>query len=615
VTEAQALPAARRRAPGTPFIVAALVAASVAYLAWHLGRGWIPHDDGALALSAERVMRGELPHRDFDEIYTGGLAYLDALAFGLLGTTLISLRWELLAVFAAWIPALFFVARKFLPPVAAAGVALLAVTWSVPNYHVPMPSWYNLFLATFGLAALLRHVDDPRARWLFAAGLCGGLSFLVKSIGLYYVAGAALFLVLRAHRMACEAGGNPRRSVMYPAFVSVMTACFVAALVVLVHTQAGPSEIFHHVLPGVLLAGWLIREEWAACGAGDSARFAALLRLLGPFVAGLALPIALFLVPYAMSGSIGAFLHGVFVAPTLRLGFATFPMPPLWTALAVLPLAALMFGARGIQVRARDAAVLAIAAGAIVLASGDYDGVYRFVWWSMRNALPVIAAATAWLLLTSRADAPAEQRLFAVVAVAATCSLVQFPFGIDIYFCYVAPLVILAGAALATRLRVAPAVLAILIVFYAGFALFRLNTASIYYLGARYSPYPEVQPLQAQRARGIRVEQRHAYVDRIAALLQEHGKGRFIWASPDSPHLYFLAGFSNPTRSLFEFLDEAPMDDAATLRMLEERGITAVALNTRPQFSPPMRASLYRELVGRYPHSEDAGPYQVRWRE
>jgi hypothetical protein len=130
---------------------------------------------------------------------------------------------------------------------------LLGVAWSVPNYHVPMPSWYNLFLATFGLAALLRHVDHPRARWLIAAGLCGGLSFLVKSIGLYYVAGAALFLVLRAHHMACEAGGNARRSVAYPAFVSVMTAGFVAALVVLVHTQAGPSEIFHHVLPGAII--------------------------------------------------------------------------------------------------------------------------------------------------------------------------------------------------------------------------------------------------------------------------------------------------------------------------------------------------------------------------
>jgi hypothetical protein len=596
-------------------IVAALVAASVVYLAWHLGRGWIPHDDGSLALSAERVMRGELPHRDFDEIYTGGLAYFDALAFWLLGTTLISLRWELLAVFAAWIPALFFVARRFLPPIAAAGVTLLGVAWSVPNYHVPMPSWYNLFLATFGLAALLRHVDDPRARWLFAAGVCGGLSFLVKSIGLYYVAGAALFLVLRAHHTACDAGGEARRSVAYPAFVSVMTACFVAALVVLVHTQAGASEIFHHVFPGALIGGWLIRREWDACSAGNAARFAALLRLAGPFAAGAAIPVALFLAPYAMTGSIDAFVHGVFVAPTSRLGFATFPMPPLWTAVAVLPVAALLAGARGIEVRARDAAVLAIAALAIVFASGTYEGVYRGVWWSMRNALPVIAAATAWLLTTSRGDGPGEQRLFAVVAVAATCSLVQFPFGIDIYFCYVAPLVFLAGAALATRLRTAPAVLAILIAFYAAFALFRLNTASIYYLGARYSPYPDVQPLQAERARGILVEERHVYVDRICALLQAHGKGRFVWASPDSPHLYFLAGFSNPTRSLFEFLDRAPMDDAAVLRMLEERGITAVALNTRPQFSPPLRPSLYRELVQRYPRFEDAGPYQVRWRE
>src|SRR3989454_5257856 len=42
----------------------------------YLTRGWVPHDAGSLAQSAERVLAGELPHRDFDEIYTGGASLL-----------------------------------------------------------------------------------------------------------------------------------------------------------------------------------------------------------------------------------------------------------------------------------------------------------------------------------------------------------------------------------------------------------------------------------------------------------------------------------------------------------------------------------------------------------
>src|SRR5262245_46811190 len=46
------------------------------YLVSVLDHKWIPHDDGALAQAAERVLHGELPQRDFADIYTGGLSYL-----------------------------------------------------------------------------------------------------------------------------------------------------------------------------------------------------------------------------------------------------------------------------------------------------------------------------------------------------------------------------------------------------------------------------------------------------------------------------------------------------------------------------------------------------------
>ena len=239
------------------------LAVSAAYVGWHLRRGWMPYDDGAMAQSAERLLQGQLPHRDFDDIYTGGLSYLNAAAFRLFGTNLWSMRIALFAVFLAWVPAVFAIARRFVRPFTAAAVTLLAVAWSLPNYTAAMPSWYNLFLATFGAAALLRNMEDGRARWLVLAGVAGGLSILVKIVGLYYVAGVLLFLVFRAHALArAEHRESGERSTGYAVFVTGALASFVAALTVLVRHQFHAPELAQFVLPSVLIAVLLVRNEW-----------------------------------------------------------------------------------------------------------------------------------------------------------------------------------------------------------------------------------------------------------------------------------------------------------------------------------------------------------------
>jgi len=73
-----------------------------------------------------------MPHRDFDDPYTGGLAYIDAAIFKLFGINLLWLRLFLFACFLAWVPAVYALASEFLTPWPAAGVTLVAVAWSVP---------------------------------------------------------------------------------------------------------------------------------------------------------------------------------------------------------------------------------------------------------------------------------------------------------------------------------------------------------------------------------------------------------------------------------------------------------------------------------------------------
>src|SRR5258708_818239 len=142
------------------------------YVGFHISSGWVPADDGILGQSALRVMQGQLPHRDFAEIYTGGLSLIHALAFRAFGVSLMSLRICAFLFFLAWIPAVYCVALRFTSAITAGLITLLAVAWSYPNYPAAMPSWYNLFFATFGAAALRRYLDVRNARSLFFPGLC-----------------------------------------------------------------------------------------------------------------------------------------------------------------------------------------------------------------------------------------------------------------------------------------------------------------------------------------------------------------------------------------------------------------------------------------------------------
>jgi fermentation-respiration switch protein FrsA (DUF1100 family) len=593
---------------------------SATYFAWHLGRGWIPNDDGSLAHSAERVLQGELPHRDFDDIYTGGLAVLNAAAFRLFGTTLWTLRLVLFAVFLAWVPAIHAIAGRFVRPMAAGAVTLLAVVWSLPNYPAAMPSWYNLFLATFGILALLKHLEDRRQRWLVAAGVAGGLSFLVKVIGLYYVAGVLLFLVFHAQEEG-RAGPGPHqpRGTAYAIFVSVALLLFVAALAALVREHLRAPEVVHFLVPAALIAGLLVRGEWTAPAGTSTERFGRLARLVAPFLLGVALPIALFLVPYVRAGAVGDFVHGVFVLPTKRLGVTELRMPSLWTALALLPLGVLARHARRPLTR-RESTLLIAALVLLLLASRFVAWPYLGVWSAARNLVPALVLVGVMVLARRRGadegDPLLRRRMLLLLSVTALCSLVQFPFASPVYFLYVAPLVVLSTLALVRYLRPASsAVPRAVTAFYLAFAIWLVNTSSLYGMGTVYRPYYRVARLAPERSGGaLEIGRVQSIVyNYTIALLLEHARGGYTWASPDCPEIYFLSGLRNPTRSLFEFFDEPVGRTERVLRALEQHGVTAIVMNATPGFSPRISDELAGALAQRYPQAERVGNFLVRW--
>ena len=603
-------------------LLLAVMVVSAVYVAWHLRRGWVAHDEGSLGQSAERVLQGELPHRDFDEIYTGGLTWLNAAAFRLLGTTLFTLRLVLFAVFLAWVPAVFYVSSRLVKPVAAAGVTLLCVVWALPNYPAPLPSWYNLFLTVFGIAAMFRWIEDRRPRWLVAAGFAAGLSLLVKVIGLYFVAGTLLFLVWQAHQQCrSTAGAAPRRGLGYVLFATLSLAGFVGALMLIVRHQHNAGEVVQFVLPGAVIAAFLVRGEWTQPAGDSRSRFVTLARLIGPFLLGFALPVALFLVPYARAGAIGALFNGVFVLPAKRIGSASYPMLTPWSMLALLPFALLVPYARRMAGRMTrvHTSLLAAVLVAYLVATASVPLLYRIVWYAVRGLPPVLVLLGVVVLSRARA-ADAESpllraRTMLLLSVLAVFTLVQFPFSVPIYFCYVATLVILGAVALLRYARpIAAPVPALAMCFLIAFAVLRVNTSTLFGMGILYQPYPRTASLGLPRG-GLKVPADQAEMYHVAVrMLQQHAHGEYTWASPDCPEIYFLSGLRNPTRSLFDFFDDTQGRTARILAALERTGVTAIALNSDPQFTNGIPKDLVDALETRYPFGANVGKFQIRWR-
>jgi hypothetical protein len=222
-------------------------------------------------------------------------------------------------------------------------------------------------------------------------------------------------------------------------------------------------------------------------------------------------------------------------------------------------------------------------------------------------------------VVLARSAATAERRtaVFAALAAAALCALVQFPFGAPIYFCYVAPLVALAVAGVVSLRREGKGrVAGLLLAFYLAFAVVWVNRVFIFSMGDRFAPAPMTEVLPIAGSGGIRVlPQQAAVYRRVVEELRRRARGAYVYAGPDAPELYFLGGFRNPTPHIFEFFDEPLGHDRRLLEALDRNGVNAIALNRRPDFSPFPDARMLAELRARYPHATEAGQFVVAWRE
>lgn len=582
-----------------------------------LDQGWFPHDEGALGQSAERVLAGEVPHRDFDELYTGALSYLNALAFQLGGIRPVTLRVPLLLATLGWLVAVYRLALRFVPVPGAALVTASALAWSVPNYPAAMPSWYNLFCATWGLLALARWSEDGRPRWLFLAGLSGGISFLFKLPGVFYLGGLGLALLWASAPPV--SAGKPRGLVITQA---ALAAALLGAVVMLwrVAGGGGVREVVRFVVPVALVSLAIAAREWRGGGQGARERWQALGRLAGPVALGALLPVVGYGLAYVAMGGLDELIRGVFVTPFRRVTYAATRPASLQALLGALPLLWLLWPRRDVRMARWSVRLVPVVLllGLVLYLSGQRFQFYRVGWWAAWSLLILVAAAGAGLVASrDRLDPsrPGDRLLVGLVAIAAATALVEFPFAAPVYTLFALPVTLLAATAIVRRVGLTPVPMQVLAAsFFLVFGLVRLVPGTVEGLGVAFAPSRETARLPGPRG-GLRVPRPEA--DLYGALIPLVGQaaaGGKVWAGPDAPEVYFLGGFRNLTRTLVDAFDTEPEPPGGLAARLEQLGITAVVIKARSDFSPPLAPEVRDALARGWPRVRELDGFTVRWR-
>jgi len=128
------------------------------------------------------------------------------------------------------------------------------------------------------------------------------------------------------------------------------------------------------------------------------------------------------------------------------------------------------------------------------------------------------------------------------------------------------------------------------------------------YVGAPVEPPLTYAALDVVRGR-ISIPDFHLYYRDLVEHLASY-EGQAIYAGPDSPEVYFLAGALNPSRAFFEVLVPDWRHEHLP-SFLNEHSIEVVVIKNEVNHSDPMPEEVLQQIAAQYPLQTEFGWFTV----
>jgi hypothetical protein len=175
-------------------LASVLITSTVLMIIFH-NRFWASADEGIYAHIAERILQGEVLHRDVQDLYAGYADFANAAAFSLFGVRLVSMRYPLSVLTVIQAVLMFLILRR--RSITTAVVATLVLTsLSFVQFLNPTANWYALFCAVLTIAWLSWSPVGLASRDV-VTGILLGTTFLFRQLsGVFLGSGALVFLLL-----------------------------------------------------------------------------------------------------------------------------------------------------------------------------------------------------------------------------------------------------------------------------------------------------------------------------------------------------------------------------------------------------------------------------------
>jgi len=154
-------------------------------------------DEGVLAYGAERVLEGQIPHRDFVSAQPPLSFYSAALFFKTFGTSLASLRILGISIYVAIALLIYGIMRTVAGPLLSLVAAFPALILGIPFFNfVPFAIWQGITATLVAVFLLARGVLSKSSLLIFATGIMTAISILLRhDQGFYLLLSTCSFAV------------------------------------------------------------------------------------------------------------------------------------------------------------------------------------------------------------------------------------------------------------------------------------------------------------------------------------------------------------------------------------------------------------------------------------